>query len=53
MMDPKLIELKNEIQKKVKLFKRQKHDLPEFVRIKKGEILERRLEDERRQSLAL
>ena len=48
LMDPRLIDLKNDIQKKVKLFKKKKHDLPEFVRHKRIEIIDRRLTEERR-----
>ena len=49
MMDPKLLELKNEIQKKVIYYKKRHRDLPEFVRVKKAAIIADREEIERKE----
>ena len=53
MMDPKLIEIKNEIYKKIKFFKMKKAHLPDFVRKKRDSILTTRLDHEKTASLQL
>lgn len=49
MMDPKLVELKNEIAKKNLYKRKKKHDLPEFIRVKKLELLKDREETDRKE----
>jgi hypothetical protein len=49
MMDPKLMELKAEIHKKVVYYKKKHRDLPEFVRVKKAQIIQDREENERKE----
>lgn len=53
MMDPKLLQIKNEIQKRVQFFKIKKNNLPDFVRKKRDSILTKRLDQEKQASQAL
>jgi len=48
MMDPKLLEIKNEVLKKVRIFKMKKTNLPDFIRKNREQILHDRIEEEKR-----
>ena len=48
MMDSELLKIKNEVQKKVKIYKLKKNILPDFVRKTRETILQNRIMEERR-----